>query len=87
MKCLMYCIFSSNGPAQMDCKPEGVGGGQVQVIENNGLAAAVSAVSEADISQDPLTVIAYHKIIETFHGQMCVIPLRFGTIVNHESEV
>jgi hypothetical protein len=87
MKYLMYCIFSSNRPAQMDCKPEGLGGGKVQVIENNGLAAAVSAVSEADISKDTLTVIAYHKIIETFHGQLCVIPLRFGTIVNHESEV
>lgn len=87
MRCLMYCIFSADSTAPMDCAAEGVGGGRVQVIENNGLAAVVSAAPEADIPKDALTVIAYHKIIDTFHNRVGVIPLRFGTIVSHESEV
>lgn len=87
MKCLLYCIFSPKNTERIGAGQHGVGGGQLVVVEQNGLAAVISAILHREIPKDSATVLAYHKVIESFHNQFGVIPLRFGTIVEQESEV
>jgi hypothetical protein len=87
MKYLLYCIFSLKNTGRTDTEQSGVGGGQLVVVEQNGLAAVISAILHRQISKNSATVLAYHKVIESFHSQFGVIPLRFGTIVEQEAEV
>lgn len=87
MKYLLYCIFSPKINERADTGQSGVGGGRLAVVEQDGLAAVVSAILDREISKGPTTVLAYHKVIESFHDQFGVIPLRFGTIVDQEAEV
>ncbi|MBI5251800.1 MAG: GvpL/GvpF family gas vesicle protein, partial [Desulfomonile tiedjei] len=49
--------------------------------------AAVSAISQGEIPKDSSAILAYHGVIESFHNSGGVIPLRFGTIVDQESDV
>jgi len=87
MKSLIYCIFSSNCSPQMNLSAQGVGGNIVQVVSHNGLAAAVTAISSGKMAEDASTLLSYHKAIESFHLEGTVIPLRFPTVVDQESDV
>jgi hypothetical protein len=87
MKYLVYCIFSRNEAAGINAAPIGVGGGRPYVIGKNELGALVSAIPDGEMPKDFATILTYHKVIESFHNQFGVIPLRFGMQVDEEAEI
>jgi hypothetical protein len=87
MKHLLYCIFSPADEWRKDIARSGIDGAALAVVTHNGLAAIISDVVHNEISQDSANVLAYHKVIESFHDRFGVIPIRFGTVVEKEEEV
>jgi len=87
MKYLVYCIFLENKSARIDAPPVGVEGRPTYVVANNQLAAVISAYSDNELPRDYSTILTYHTVIESLHGQLDVVPLRFGTLLDQESEV
>jgi Gas vesicle synthesis protein GvpL/GvpF len=87
MKYLVYCIFARDKDAGGSDIPVGVGGSPAYVVENNGLCATVSAVSDDRVLKESSTILAYHRVIESFHNEFGAIPLRFGTLVDDEEEI
>ena len=86
---LVYCIFKADGHAQA-MSPSGVDGKPVQVVECDGLRAVVSKVN---LSRYPVTapklthLLAYEKVVETFHRNCCVLPMRYGSILEDELQL
>lgn len=87
MSYLVYCIFLEDRYPRMDDPPVGVAGSQTYVVADNQLAAAVSALHHSEIPQDYSAILTYHNVIQSFHDQLDVVPLRFGTVFNEEEEV
>lgn len=86
MSYLVYCLFPSGGHRGPHTLP-GVGGQPVFLIENNGLAAAVSRISSSDLTPDTRRVLAYGKVVESFHRRRTVIPMRHGCLFEEKSNV
>ncbi|AFM27553.1 GvpL/GvpF family gas vesicle protein [Desulfomonile tiedjei] len=86
MKFLMYCIFTENS-IEPPHSLVGVNRSPVRIISCDGLAAAVSVITQKEIPRDPATGLDYHKVIQWFHERIGVIPLRLGTCLGHESDV
>ncbi|MGB6064515.1 MAG: GvpL/GvpF family gas vesicle protein [Desulfomonilaceae bacterium] len=87
MKYLVYCIFSKGRVSTTYPAPVGVGGSRPYVVEGNDLGAVVSTIPNGEMSKDASTILTYHKVIESFHNQFGVIPLRFGTVVREQAEI
>lgn len=87
MKYLVYCIFSKENASRANPAPAGIGGSFPYVVEGNALGAVVSTIPNGEMSKDVATILAYHKVIESFHNQFGVIPLRFGMVVREEAEI
>lgn len=92
MKYLLYCIF--NTPAEDDLclrsKAEsfqGVGGQPVLLVSNKGLTAAITAIEVSDLTPDIPKLLAYKKVIEIFHRDRSVIPVRYGSLFSEESQL
>lgn len=86
MKYLLYCVFQNHGQG---CRASlrGVGGRPVFVVQKNGLSAAVSRISDADLSPDIPRVLAYESVIESFYRRAAVIPLRYGSVFEQKSQI
>ena len=82
MKYLVHCIFRADASAP----PAGFAG-QLRVLEEDGLAAAVMSWPEEEPSVDTVRLVAYEEAIARIHATRTVIPLRFGCVVEGESEV
>jgi len=83
---LLYCIFRSS-PNQ---KPEdllGVDHQPLLIISSNGLSAAVSEIVCRDFIPDLDRVLAYKKVVESFHRNQTVIPMRFGCLFEEKQQV
>lgn len=84
---LIYCIFESGGnfPSLL---PSGIDGQPVCLVGDNGLSAAVSRVSgSSGIRPDLPRVLAYENVVETFHRDRTVLPMRYGCLLEGESQV
>ena len=79
MPFLLYCLFAGQAPPPPHTPP-GVGGGEVEVIGLDGLGAAVSWMEEACAAPPLADLMAYSKVVEVFHGQRTIIPLRYGCL-------
>ena len=86
MKYLLYCIFQNHG---RQCRRglRGVGRKSVFLVQRNGLRAAVSKISDADLSPGIPRVLAYENVIESIHRRGAVIPLRYGSVFEQESQI
>lgn len=82
MKCLLHCIFRQEARGI----PPGVSK-QLFVVEEDELAAAVSPWPEEEPLMEVSRLLAYENSIACFHASRTVIPLRFGCVVDGESEV
>ena len=83
---LLYCIFR-RGKNETAKDILGVDGQPVVLISNNGLSAAVSKISLPEPARDISRLIAYKKVIEFFHHERTVIPMRYGCVIEGDSRV
>jgi hypothetical protein len=83
---LLYCIFHSSEVQRQVTLP-GVGGQPVFPVAIKGISAAVSEISSAHLAPDVPRVMAYKKVIELFHGDRTVIPMRYGCVLRDTLQV
>ncbi|MDP2644992.1 MAG: GvpL/GvpF family gas vesicle protein [Desulfobacterales bacterium] len=86
MSYLLYCIFH-NSEVQRQATLPGVGGQPVFAVAINGISAAVSEISDAHLTPDVPRVMAYQKVIESFHSDRTVIPMRYGCVLRDRPQV
>jgi hypothetical protein len=86
MRVLLYCIFKNLGaPGAQNLK--GVGGQPVTVLTHQPLSAAVSQMGPADLTVAIPQVLAFKRVVEVFHRQQTVIPMRFGCTLAETAQV
>ena len=83
---LLYCIFYG-GKVQSQAIFQGVGGQPVFPVAINGISAAVSEISDAHLTPDVPRVMVYQKVIESFHSDRTVIPMRYGCVLKDKPQV
>lgn len=86
MRYLLYCVFHS--PRHQ--KPEtllGVAGQPVSLVASNGLSAAVSRTADSDLAPDNSRTLTYENVIESFHRDHTVIPMRYGCLFEEETQI
>jgi hypothetical protein len=64
-----------------------VGGQPVFPVAINGIGAAVSEISDAHLTPDVPRVMTYQKVIESFHSDRTVIPMRYGCVLRDKPQV
>lgn len=97
MRYLLYCIFHSPACAAFGTagSPEhrklefvlGVGGEPVLLIAKDELNAVISRIAPSQLSPDIPRILAYEKVIESFHQNHTVIPMRYGCLFDEESQI
>jgi hypothetical protein len=97
VKYLLYCIFHSPACAAFGTagSPEhrklefvlGVGGEPVLLIAKDELNAVISRIAPSQLSPDIPRILAYEKVIESFHQNHTVIPMRYGCLFDEESQI
>ncbi len=85
MSCLCYCIGRHPGP-ELAAPLLGVGGHPVYRLTHRRLRAAVSMVNRADLAPDLPKIRAYERVVLSCHRQDTVIPMRYGCVVEQESQ-
>ena len=86
MICLFYCISHNPGP-ELAGPLSGVGGRPVYQVADRRLRAAVSRINRADLIPDVPRIRAYERVVLSCHRQDTVIPMRYGCVVEQESQV
>jgi len=86
MICLFYCIGHNPGPELAGPLP-GVAGRPVFQVADRRLRAAVSRINRADLTPDLPRVRAYEQVVSSYHRRGTVVPMRYGCVVEQESQV
>ncbi|MBM4275943.1 MAG: hypothetical protein FJ134_16010, partial [Deltaproteobacteria bacterium] len=86
MSCLCYCICRHPGPGSAE-PLLGVGGRPVYQVAHRRLSAAVSMIDLADLPPNLLRLRTYENVVVSFQQQRTVIPMRYGCVVEKESQV
>jgi hypothetical protein len=86
LKYLLYCIFTGRKVPMAD-RLTGVDDRPVVQVSNNGLVAAVSRIVREDIKSDVPLIMAYKKVIDSFHRERTVIPMRYGCLLKEKKQV
>ncbi len=87
MSFLLYCIFQTREnqePPHLSCENNIW---PVLFITSNNLTAAVSRVDRSGLIPDTSRVLAYEKIISLLHRDFTVIPMRYGCVLDEESQI
>lgn len=85
MKQLVYGVVRAAG--DWGLLPAGPQGGHAELLHDGELAAACSVVPEACASPSVNDLMAYAQVIDHLHGQGPVLPMRFGCLLEHDSQV
>ena len=64
-----------------------MGGRPVYQVADRRLRAAVSRINQADLTPDLPRVRAYERVVTSCHRQGTVVPMRYGCVVEQESQV
>ena len=86
MRYLLYGVFR-NCDRPWPENLRGVGRQPVFLVEKDGLSAAVSKISDAELTPDVSGALAYEKVIGAIHRAGTVIPLRFGSVFESKLRV
>jgi len=86
MSCLFYCISHNPGP-ELAGPLSGVAGRPVYQVADRRLRAAVSVINRADLTPDLPRVRAYERVVSSYHRGGTVVPMRYGCVVEQESQV
>ncbi len=86
MSFLFYCICRHPRP-ELSGPLLGVGGRPVYQVAHRFLSAAVSMIARADLAPDVPRIQAYERVVLSFHRQDTVIPMRYGCVLEQETQV
>ncbi len=86
MTYLIYCIFNTPG-YQGTTTLSGVDDQPVIQVSSNGLVAAVSRITRENLKSDIPLIMAYKKVIDSFHRERTVIPMRYGCMMEEKKQV
>ena len=64
----------------------GVDDQPVVQVSNNDLVAAVSRITREDLKPDVPLIMAYKKVIDAFHRERTVIPMRYGCLLEEKKQ-
>jgi len=87
MSYLLYCILQKSPADQEKTNLRGVEGEPVILMTKNDLSATASPMASRDLIPNLSQLLAYGKVIESFHRDHALIPLRFGCLLEKESQV
>ena len=97
MSYVLYCIFSNsvytslnetrNHKNQKEEVHRGIGGQPVFILAKNGLSAAVSKIAFSDLAPAVPRILIYKKVVESFHRDLTVIPMRYGCVFDKEYQI
>ena len=85
MSCLFYCVCRHPG-SELSGSLLGVGGRPVYQVAHQGLSVALSQIGLADLDPDIPRVRAYERVVLSYHRQGVVVPMRYGCVVEQESQ-
>jgi hypothetical protein len=86
MNYLIYCIFHT--PRHQETTTlSGVDDQPVVQVSNNGLVAAVSRITREDLKPDVSLIMAYKKVVDSFHREQTIIPMRYGCLLEEKRQV
>jgi len=85
MRYLTYCICRAIANPRLPF-PAGVDGQPVSLIMASDLCMVVSAVSNRinDARPDVERILAFERVVETFHRERPVLPVRYGLVLDDE---
>jgi hypothetical protein len=86
MNYLTYCIFHTPG-LQNPGALSGVDDQPVALVSNNGLTAAISGITQPNLLPDVSRILTYKRVVEFFHRDRTVIPMRYGCTFNGKQQV
>lgn len=87
MSYLMYCLFQHVEEPKLD-GVAGVQGQPVAILSSKGLSAVISMVSVPQLPPADLASIrAYQSVIEHFHRERTIIPMRYGCLFSAETQI
>ncbi len=83
---LLYCIFRKPiTPGLANLK--GVGGSPVLTVDDHHLSAATSMIGTQDLVADIPRLLAYERVVEAFHRENTIIPMRYGCVCEGISQL
>jgi hypothetical protein len=82
MKYLVHCILRNRNVAAAQSHETGV-----KLMAWGSLAAAVSPCGPETVAPDASRLLAYERVISALHASGSVIPLRYGCLVEDESQI
>ena len=85
MSCLFYCVCRHPG-SELSGSLLGVGGRPVYQVAHRGLSVALSQIGPADLDPDIPRVRAYERVVLSYHRRGAVVPMRYGCVVEQESQ-
>lgn len=85
MSCLSYCICHNPAP-ELTRPPAGVAGSPIYQVAHRRLSILVSRIGPTDLAPDLPGVQAYARVISSYHRQGTVVPMRYGCVVEQESQ-
>jgi len=83
---LIYCLFRDEGSQETE-RLEGVGGQPVGLVSKNELSAACSELASPELTPDIAGLLAYKEVIESFHRDRTLIPMRYGCLFDDASQI
>jgi hypothetical protein len=85
MSCLFYCVRRQPG-SEISGSLLGVGGRPVYHVAHRGLSVALSQIGRADLAPDIPRVRAYERVVLSYHRRGAVVPMRYGCVLEQESQ-
>ena len=85
MSCLFYCVCRHPG-SELSGPLLGVGGRPVYQVAHRGLSVALSQIGLADLDPDIPRVQAYERVVLSYHHRGAVVPMRYGCVLEQESQ-
>ena len=85
MSCLFYCV-RRHPQSELSESLLGVGGHPVYQVAHRGLSVALSQIGLGDLDPDIPRVRAYERVVLSYHRRGAVVPMRYGCVVEQESQ-
>jgi hypothetical protein len=83
---LLYCIFRAHRKPAAGAPVIGLGATPVTELSAGGLSGCVSRIA-GTLPMDTGALMTYKDVIEIYHGQRDVIPLRYGSLFETEAHI
>ncbi len=80
MSYLLYCITNLTDKSHPQTMT-GVSGEPVQLVVEKKLCIAMSKVNHTVLKHSLADVLSFQRVVESFHAQETIIPMRYGGIV------